>query len=528
MGFATLLAALALAGADEPVCHGQLAPPTKAEQEQAALEEYASTRAEFGFRSDIPYIQELIRRDMWEYDVGYIPATPAENRYLRLRDRLELGAKAWRYLRRRPNLSGGISVQDDWPREPYLLLRLTSNPKLHERRLERLARFPDNLRTRKVAHSERELRRIQNRISFRAHRRDGFQVVSTGVDIDRNRVEIELITKRTDHARYFKRRYGPLVITRVIAAEPAFLDCAEAGTYEVAPDGRGLVVHWTRSGSVRLDHVELVERADRVEVGVVERVPHGAITGDAVGDQAPVSLAAPLGDRMVIDAATGRRLVQTGPSPGEPPCPPAQRYSRLEEFIRTRQEFGLRHDREFVRRMLRRKDPYTQREHRYLRVRDVLETLTYDRPVERYLDRHRDEFGGTAIIDRFPARPLMQLRFTRRPAVHLARLRRVARRPELLRAVLTPYSARELEAVAERISEDAEAGDGFLDGFGDAGFLIAGAFPDGETGVVVVRVITPRADHAEYFRSRYGPAVRTELAGTRFECREGDLFTPRE
>src|SRR5918999_5526881 len=188
MGLAALLSSLALVGAPpaDPICHGQLAPWTKAEQEQADIEHYMVTRAEFGFRSDRAYVLDLIRRDMWEYDVGDFPATPAENRYLRLRDTISLGARAARYLRRRPGLSGGVSVEDDWPRGPYLLVRLTRNRALHERGLKRVARFPDHLRTVAVEHGLRELYRIQNRIDLLGHDDDGFRLVSASIDIDLN------------------------------------------------------------------------------------------------------------------------------------------------------------------------------------------------------------------------------------------------------------------------------------------------------------------------------------------------------
>jgi hypothetical protein len=91
--------AAAPASAQQKLCTGQgkTAPPTAAEKEQADLEYYAQRRAELGFRHDIAYIKELIARGVWEYDVGDIPGTPAENRYLRLRDKLNLGPRASRY-----------------------------------------------------------------------------------------------------------------------------------------------------------------------------------------------------------------------------------------------------------------------------------------------------------------------------------------------------------------------------------------------------------------------------------------------
>ena len=201
---AVALASLAL------VCHGQHAPLTFEEKRQGALEYYAETRASFGFRSDLPYVQELIRRNRWEYDVGDFPATKAENRYLRLRDRAR-----------------------------------------HHAALRRIARFPDNLRTIRVRRSERQLRRLAHRIGRddRELRAAGFQLSSWGADIVSNTVEVELITARTDHAEYFARRYGP-VTTNVIATEPTRLECSEADAYEISPDGNGLVLHWG-SGSSR-------------------------------------------------------------------------------------------------------------------------------------------------------------------------------------------------------------------------------------------------------------------------------------
>src|SRR3954468_15370287 len=122
------------ASAQEKVCHGQLVPkpkPTKEQQAAEDLENWAAQRAEFGFRHDVAYVKLLVKRGVWEYDVGYIPVTPAENKYLKLRDELELGPRADRYLRAHKDVDGGLSVEDDWPHEPYLLLHLTRDVPTH-------------------------------------------------------------------------------------------------------------------------------------------------------------------------------------------------------------------------------------------------------------------------------------------------------------------------------------------------------------------------------------------------------------
>src|SRR3954452_20902250 len=96
-----LLAAAPAAAAQQPkLCIGQgvpKPPPTAAEKRQAELKDWARQRAEFGFRHDLAYVRKLVKRGVWEYDVGYIPVTPQENQYLKLRDELELGPRAERY-----------------------------------------------------------------------------------------------------------------------------------------------------------------------------------------------------------------------------------------------------------------------------------------------------------------------------------------------------------------------------------------------------------------------------------------------
>jgi alpha-lytic protease prodomain-containing protein len=486
-----------------PVCHGQLAPPTKAERRQAALENYAEQRASFGFRSDLPYVEELIRRGVWEYDVGYIPVTPAENRYLRLRDRLGLGGRAYRYLRKRRDLSGGISVEDDWPRGPYLLVRLTRDRAAHEANLKRLARFPRNLRTVEVRYSERQLRRVADRIDpdLDELKAEGFDVASWGLDISTNSVVVDLITTRTDHAEYFAARYGP-VTTEVIATEPTFAQCVDAGRYEIADGGSTLVLHWGSSGDAEPGGVELREYPDRVEVGVVERLPSGGWTDDLVGYTSRVALSAPLGERAVVDAADGERMRQSGPSPGEPACPREREHSSVDEWVSIRREMGMRHDRAFVRRVLRGGSPYTKAEEPYVAA---WERLDLDPRLARYFARHWREFGGREIRG-YPGRPYVLASFTRRLAFHRRNLERIVP----ARVVRSRYTERELYRLRGRVKS------GFLDGWGDAGILVTRAFVEG--GRVQVHVVTTRDDYVAVVRERYGPAVRVVRVGTRHEC----------
>lgn len=307
---AALLTALAVATpASAPVC-APLPEPTP------AIERYMAQRAMFGFRHDRAYVRELIRRGVWEYDVGYIPVTPAENRYLRLRDKLQLGPRVSRYLRRHSGLSAGLSVEDDWPREPYLLLRLTADPDRYRAALERRAAYPHNLRLKRVAHSTRDLERVQNRISddSDALERLGLHWTSVGVDMDHNDVLVEVITTRNDAAAVFRRRYGPAVRVKVIARTLTSPECTDVYGYRPGPDPDSLFVSYESGGGARFDHAVVQETADAVTVAIVVQAPNGPRTADSAIASQLITLAGPLGNRKVIDRRTGKPLkVYEGP-----------------------------------------------------------------------------------------------------------------------------------------------------------------------------------------------------------------------
>jgi hypothetical protein len=294
----TAVIALAPSGqAAEPFCR----PP----HQETRMEAYQRIRRRYGFRADVAYIRKLIRRGVKTEDIEIFPVTRREKRYVELRDRIDLTDRASRYLHRRPELSGGISIEDAWPHDPYVLVRLTRERARHTRALRRLMRHPGWLRTKSVAVSERALGRLNDRIDYDAPERDGFYLAGSGPDIDRGVVEIELITKRTDHLAYFRERYGRRVATNVIATERYSPACQFL--YDYVADGARLTVGWEAGGGATFDHVEVAERDDRVLIGVVAQVFNGPRAGGASAD-ATVTLSRPLGDRRVIDASTGRRV----------------------------------------------------------------------------------------------------------------------------------------------------------------------------------------------------------------------------
>ena len=159
----------------------------------------------------------------------------------------------------------------------------------HLAALKRVARFPQRLRADRVAHTLRALRRVQNRIDRdqRALSKAGFTLEGTGVDDETNRVEVELVTARDDAAR-FRKRYGP-VKTVVIARQATELERNTVGSYTIAPDGLSLTIGWGTGGGARTERIEVTEFADRVEIGIVERVPVGARTQELTRRSAALS-----------------------------------------------------------------------------------------------------------------------------------------------------------------------------------------------------------------------------------------------
>ena len=286
----------------------------------------------------------------------------------------------------------------------------------------------------------------------------------------------------------------------MLAKEPRTTVCRSADWFEVTPEG--LRVHWESDASGKVQRVELTEYPDRVEIGVVERVDTITFSEHSKAAKAPVELAAPLGDRAVIDASNGERLVQRGPAPGEPACTP-QRLSPAEETNRERAKVGLPPG----------GDP-SPAEKRWLERRETLSSR-FERDTYSYLQRQAETIGGVRIEGTFPGPIRFVIGFTRdaeRQAAEIAKRTKVPFRVELV-----AHPEHELRDLAERIEADAEPGSGFLDGYGRAGFYFAGAeVEDDQT--ITVRLITTRPDHAAYFAARYGPLVRTLVVGDRFEC----------
>ena len=319
---AIILAAPGTAAAADPVCKVP-GPAAKAEKD---LREQIRLRRHYGFRSDRAYVQSLIAQGSIVRGFEGLTVTPAEARYLERRRKVTPGAAVTRYLRRHPEISGWWDVRDDWPKRclrgglPDRRLASATRddpapgdvPGLHPRGQGPLQRPAARARQRRIERDEKALAKA------------GFEAVETDAETGTDRVDVFVVSKRKDTARYFKRRYGVMVRTRA-TPETTVPGCARASTYTIAPDGRSLTVSW--SDAPKAERIEVTESPDFVAVGVAVRYSVYPGFGDP-GGTATAKLSAPLGDRPVYDAYDGSRLLQTGPSPGDPPCPERRTASR--------------------------------------------------------------------------------------------------------------------------------------------------------------------------------------------------------
>src|SRR3954451_3192778 len=113
---------------------------------------------------------------------------------------LRLGPRASFYLRRHPEFSGWWDIRDDWPRGPYVAVFVAGDPAKYRRRILELAAFPKETRVVRVRYSDRYRARVQERIDHdeAALRRAGFDDVETEFDIGTDRIDVDLVTRRTD------------------------------------------------------------------------------------------------------------------------------------------------------------------------------------------------------------------------------------------------------------------------------------------------------------------------------------------
>ena len=135
-----------------------------------------------------------------------------------------------------------------------------------------------------------------------------------------------------------------------------------------------------------------------------------------------------------------------------------------------RRAVGMRADPAYVRQRLADGALYTRAEDRWLRQRSDLDDDRFR--VESYTLEHADEYGGSSIEGKYPARPYVVYRWTAHRARHAAALRRLSKYPDRVRAAPARYSVSEVSELEERVRDDWFYEGAFFDGYGRAGLYV--------------------------------------------------------
>jgi hypothetical protein len=167
------------------------------------------------------------------------------------------------------------------------------------------AETPEALAQR-ISHDQRQLERL------------GIYVTSIAPDAESDRVEVDVITRRSDAQAVMQQRYGSQVRVKVVARRRFVVKRTRVGNYEPLPGGRAIRVVWLTNSAFDLVRVRAREGRRRVVVTILERVWQGNNTMAGEQRVKTLKLGRPLGTRAVIDGATGKVVASSSPAAARP------------------------------------------------------------------------------------------------------------------------------------------------------------------------------------------------------------------
>jgi hypothetical protein len=303
LGMAGLaLAPAARADLDDGRCDGDLPP-----RSERIIRVQQDQRRTFGLPRSREHVLRVLRAGNY-FGVSSFAVTPQEERWLNDGNVVaSRAAEVERYARKHaPDSYGGSASEAKWPRPAYLVSYFTRDVARHQRALDR--RLDRKVRAVKVRYTYAHLRKVQDGIDQRALAQEGIRFVLSAPNVRLNRVRLVVITARRNAAEVVRRLYGGAIRVEVVAHDDWRPICEVGDSYTLSADGRELTIHYWSVPAYRFHRLELRETGPGVRVAVRELVPRLAHPPDCQFRSATVRLAAPLGDRKVVDGETGRNL----------------------------------------------------------------------------------------------------------------------------------------------------------------------------------------------------------------------------
>lgn len=155
--------------------------------------------------------------------------------------------------------------------------------------------------------SSGDLEEIRDDVRAFVNAYDGARLREEAIDERSNRVVVAVETVEPEALRMaLRERFGDMVAVRVDVFVTK-LASFEAWSLDHTDEGEDLTVHWLGGAGERAHRVELVETDRHVRVAVLFEQHEGAPALSGMDMSATGRLAAPLADRVVIDATTGKQ-----------------------------------------------------------------------------------------------------------------------------------------------------------------------------------------------------------------------------
>jgi hypothetical protein len=215
------------------------------------------------------------------------------------------------YLERHADTFAGDWVSENAGGEYHVAL--TRDVPVHRRALRELLPRPEVLRVHPARYALAELLAIQRRI---AH--DADALATKGIRVSsmwpnhNDGLAVSVVASDADTASAtLRERYGAAITVDYLGSEQTITESVAWRCYRPDGDGHTLKIEYVTNCCYAFERVELGEDGHEVRVTVLERAPVGFQTQAACKRSATAQLQHPLGDRRVIDGATGRTC---------PPC----------------------------------------------------------------------------------------------------------------------------------------------------------------------------------------------------------------
>jgi hypothetical protein len=189
-----------------------------------------------------------------------------------------------------------------------ILVAFTADREEHLARLRE--RVDHQLRLIPARYTLTELQQADTRLLDEAERfdfdRDGLVVDATGLDIESNAVVWELFARdRTAARALLQERYGDILQPEFIEGGPFEQHRVMCTAFDTAKQGMLLRVAYSRNASFREVELSARETQREVTVEILVQEYQGTAILKTRPAWAEATLTEPLGDRGVIDAATG-------------------------------------------------------------------------------------------------------------------------------------------------------------------------------------------------------------------------------